>query len=134
MTKPRSIEQHRRFFGLVGAAYHQWPEKHAFKPINSEHLRAWLLCQAGHRVESRVDLSGDASETARVLPIITAALLRQYCWAESCGVTLYVTAAKSIAFDKLPHREFCKLCDEVADVIAAETGLDPEALLREKAA
>lgn len=45
--KPRSIDQHRRFYGLVKKAFGQWPEKSDFQPEDEEHLRQWLICAAG---------------------------------------------------------------------------------------
>ena len=33
-AKPRSLEQHKRYFALINPAYAQWPEMHDFKPDN----------------------------------------------------------------------------------------------------
>lgn len=134
MSKPRSIDQHRRFFGLIAAAFHHWPESHPFQPDNSEHLRSWLLVKATYCTIRTFHMDGDTDEAARLVPVITASMLGKYSWCRARGAELHVCVPQSIAFDKMPHEQFCKLNDDVDEVIRVETGLDPEALLREKAA
>jgi hypothetical protein len=135
MAKPRSLDQHKRFFAVIAATFHHWPESHkAFQPDSAEHLRSWLLVKAKHRTIKTFHLQEDASDTAALIPIVIAMMTGKHSWAWSKGNDLYVCVAESIAFDKLGHQEFCKLNDDVDEVIRVETGLDPEALLREKAA
>jgi hypothetical protein len=45
-----------------------------------------------------------------------------------------VIKPKSIAWDRLGQREFSAVRSAVEDVIKAETGLEPDQLLRERAA
>lgn len=45
----RSMEMHGMFFAFVEHCFHNWPTNHSFQPDSVEHLRAWLLAQAGHR-------------------------------------------------------------------------------------
>lgn len=132
--KPRSIDQHRRFFGLIKAAFHHWPESVNFQPDNEEHLRAWLLVKAKHRTIKTFHLPTDASDSAALIPIVIATMTGKHSWAWSKGQDLYVCVPESIAFDKIGHQQFCALNDDVDEVIRVETGLDPEALLKEKAA
>lgn len=47
------------------------------------------------------------------------------------GSTLAVYEAKSIAFHKLGQAEFNKLNDDVEAVYKAETGLDPDEVLKQ---
>ena len=47
------------------------------------------------------------------------------------GDTLVIFRPKSISFNKLGHKEFCRLNDEVDAVIEAEIGIKAERLLRE---
>jgi hypothetical protein len=54
--KVRSPADHRRFFGVIKAAFLHWPEKHEFQPEDPEHLRAWLLCRAGYKPRVRFRL------------------------------------------------------------------------------
>ena len=135
MSKPRSIDQHRRFFGLIAAAFHHWPESYKkFQPDSAEHLRAWLLVKAKRRTIKTFHMHDDASDTAALIPIVISMMTGKHSWAWAKGNDLYVCVPESIAFDKCTHAEFCKLNDDVDEVIRVETGLDPEALLRERAA
>lgn len=132
MKRSRSTEQHRRFFGVIKATFDNWPEAHAFQPDSAEHLRAWLTVRAGHRTIKTFHVGGaEASELARLLPIVTLMMLNKYCWCKADGVSaVQVCVPESIAFDKLEHADFCKLNDEVAAVIESETGLRADDLLR----
>lgn len=131
MSKPRSVDQHRRFFGVMKAVFHHWPEDHPFRPDNAEHLRSWLLVRAGHHTVKTFYLNDDATETARLIPIVIATMTGKHSWCRSRGNELHVCVPQSIAFDKMEHAAFCKLNDDVDEVIRVETGLDPEKLLRE---
>lgn len=133
MTKPRSYDQLKRFFSVIGAAFHQWPEHHPFQPQDAEHLRAWLLVRAKHCTVKTFYLTGDAEEYARVIPIIIGTMLHKHSWAKSDGNALHVCVPESINYQTLGHNAFCVLNDEV-DAIIREAGLDPDALLRERAA
>lgn len=128
--KQRSIDQHRRFFGMIAAVFNQWPEAHKFQPESAEHLRAWLLIKAGHSIIKTFILSDDASEVARLVPVITASMLGKHSWAHGDGNELKVWAPASISFDSVSHQDFQKINDDVEAVIRAETGLDPERVLR----
>jgi hypothetical protein len=131
MSKPRSIDQHRRFFAVLAAVRQHWPESHRFQPDNAEHLRAWLLVRAGHHTVKTFHLSDDATEMASLIPVIIATMTGRHSWARSHGNELHVCVPESIAFDKIGHQAFCKLNDDVDEVIRAETGLDPERLIKE---
>lgn len=133
-NKQRSIQQHKRFFSVIAAAHHHWPESHPFKPENAEHLRAWLLVKAKHLTVKTFYMSDDASEIARLLPVIMASMLGKYSWAKAKGNELQVCVPMSIKFESVGHQEFQAINDAVDEIIRAETGLDPEQLLREKAA
>lgn len=136
MTKPRSIDQHNRFFALVAALYDNWPERHPFQPDNAEHLRAWLLVKAGHRVIATLDLEGMTQEAVGNIPVIAMALFRKHIWAWVDKGKLKVCAAKSISIygkEALSHDEFQGVNDSVDGVIR-ELGFDPETLMRNQAA
>jgi hypothetical protein len=137
MTKSRSIEQHNRFFAIVSALYHQWPERHPFQPDSEEHLRAWLLIKAGHRIIATFDLAGMTPEAINTIPAISVAMFRKHVWAWADGGKLKVAAAKSISIygkEAIGHQEFCKVNDDVESVIREDVGLDPDLLMRHHAA
>lgn len=134
MSKARSIEQHRRLFAVMAATFTHWPERHPFQPQNAEHLRAWLLVKAKHSTIKTFYLDGDAKEYARVIPIITASMMGKHSWCRAEANALHVCVPESIAFDKCDHTKFCDLNNAIDEIIRAEIGLDPDHLLREKAA
>ena len=129
--KSRSPDQLRRFFGVMAAAFQHWPEAHRFQPDNAEHLRAWLLVRAGHHTVKTFYLSEDATEYARVVPMVIATMLHKHAWCRARGNELHVSVPESIAFDKLGHHEFCKLNSDIDDIIKAELGIEADQLLRE---
>jgi hypothetical protein len=129
--KPRSVEQHRRYFALMRAVFHHWPETHAVQFTSQEELRVWLQMKAGHRqIGVRTPLGEDRN---RDLFVAEAAI--RGCGSNAMPVIfadeLVVWKPKSIAFGKLGHEAFCKLNDEIDAVIKAETGLDADQLLKE---
>jgi hypothetical protein len=140
LTKHRSSPDHRRFFALVAAAFAQWPENNEYQPENEEKLRAWLICKAGARwrISTPIFLPDDATEHMRVLfrlgieAAIRAAKGEAFVTPYKDSVAVHTP--KSIAFHEMDQREFGALRAAVEDVIKAETGLDPEQLLRERAA
>lgn len=130
--KPRSYDQHKRFFAVIAAVYDQWPEQHPFQPDSAEHLRAWLLVRAKHCVINTFHLTGNTEELARVVMIITATMLKKHSWAKSEGTKLHVCVPLSIDYKTVTHQQFCKINDAVDEIIRVETGLDPDELLKQR--
>lgn len=128
----RSVHQHRRYFALIKAVHHHWPEAHPRQFADPEALRAFLQMKAGWReVAAQIPIDGLPRET--LLAIVEAAI-------RSCGSyalpilhkdTLVVFKPKSIAFHKMTHGEFCELNTAVEAVIRQETGTDAELILKE---
>lgn len=138
IVKGRSLPDHRRFFALIHAAYHHWPENHRFRPDNSEHLRAWLTAKAGHRNTTELFLpDGATPEMKRLYAIGTEAAIKATGgtgWVVPYNDSLVVISPKSIAWDEIDQKQFSVIRDAVSDVIEAETGIAVDALLREMAA
>ena len=133
MSKPRSLPQHNRFFALMQAAHNHWPEAHPFQPDSVEHLRAWLLVRAKHCVINSFHMGEDAGEAAKLLPIITATMMRKHCWAKAKGSELQVCVPISIDFKTVPQSEFARICGDVEEIIEAETGLQIADIMRQAA-
>ena len=137
-AKPRSLEQHKRYFALINAAYAQWPEMHDFKPDNVDHLRRWLQCKAGYYETRSFQLpeTDNPATMARMMEFAEALLETQpgTRFGRWIGSTLAVFIPKSIAFEKLPHKDACRLFDDVAGFIEDAIGVPAEQLLRERAA
>lgn len=136
--KPRSVEQLRRFFGVLRAMKAHWPEAAEFQPDSEEHLRKWSLIKAGHRETTDIPVSwaDDQPGLTKLASIAIEAALKAagsfpFVRAHPNGGLVRVFKAKSIAFDKLGQAEFNRLNDEVEAVYKAETGLDPDQVLKE---
>ena len=136
LTKHRSSPDHRRFFALISSAFEAWPEAHEYQPESREMLRAWLTCKAGYREATPVMLPDDATEPMRVLFRLSIEAAINAAGGVAFVVpyrdSVAVIKPRSIAWDKIGQKEFNAVRDAVEDVIKAETGLDPEELLREK--
>lgn len=137
-TKPRSLDQMRRFFAVLRAMFSHWPETSEFTPESEEHLRKWVLIKAGHRETTDVPVSfaedqpGLTKLTALAIEgALKAAGAYAFIRPHPEGGLVRVFKAKSIAFDKLGQAEFNALNDAVETVYAQETGLDPEQVLKE---
>jgi len=138
LHKARSLPDHRRFFGLISRAFHNWPEKHEFQPETSEHLRSWLLCKAGYRQATPIhmpDLATDHMRTLFRLSIEAAiAAADGFAFVVPYRDVVAVIKPKSIAWDKLGQAEFGAVRDAVSDVIERETGIAVDDLLKAEAA
>lgn len=136
LKSARSPDDHRRFFGVINAAYHHWPEGHEFAPDNAEHLRKWLLCKAGYRDVTTipVDYAEDQPAMLKLVLLTVEGAVKAadgYAFIRPHGYGLAVFKAKSIAWDKIGQKEFNAVRDAVEAVIKAELGIDPETLLKE---
>lgn len=133
--KARSGDQLRRYFAMIRAAFLHWPESHAHQFANAEELRAFVQMKAGHRtVGAQIPLTGMSKERAMLLAEAAIRGAGSYAMPVIHGDVLVIFRPKSISFGKLDHSSFCRLSDDVEAVIRNETGLDPEALLVERAA
>lgn len=129
---PRSVPQLRRYFALIKAAFHHWPEAHERQFTSEEEFRKWLQMKAGHReIGATIPLTGISKERAMLLAEASIRAAGSYAVPTIHGDTLVIHKPKSISFSKLSHKAACVLFDEVAAVIRAETGLDPDQLLKE---
>lgn len=135
--KPRSLEQLRRFFGVLRAMKHHWPETAEFQPESEEHLRKWVLVKAGHRetTDVPVEFAEDQPALTKLAALMVEAAVKAagafaFIRPHPEGGLVRVFKAKSIAFDKLWQADFNRLNDEVEAVYKAETGLDPDEVLK----
>ncbi len=130
--KARSVEQIRRYFAMIKAAFTHWPETHERQFSSSEELRAYLQMKAGAReIGAQIPLTGLHKERAMLL--VEAAI--RGAGSHSKPVihceTLVIFRPKSISFSRMAHADFCRLSDDVAAVIRNETGIDPEEMMRQ---
>jgi hypothetical protein len=125
LTKARSPNDHRRFFAAIRQAFMHWPEGE-FTPASEEHLRAWLLIQAGY---SDVAYASTIQEAIR-----EAAGEGNYPFAQRVGDQIEITTAKSISFSTLDQKAFGQIREKVEEIIEANIGVPVEQLLKEQAA
>ena len=137
--KPRSVAQLRRFFAVLRAMKSHWPEAAEFQPESEEHLRKWVVCKAGYResTDVAVPYAEDQPSITRLAAMaieqaIKAAGAFAFVRPHPDGGLVRVYKAKSIAFPAMGPAEFSKLNDEVEAVYKAETGLDPDQVLKEE--
>lgn len=134
--RPRSVEEHRRFFGIVAAAFGSWPELHEFQPESREHLRAWLICQSGPQyrtVETFTLPDAPVTIVATMMGIIEALLQREegFKFARWRGDVISITRPKSLRFDRMKQGEFHELNERVSTIVSDALGVDIETLLDE---
>jgi hypothetical protein len=130
--KPRSPDQHRRFWGLVAAAFHQWPEAHEEQFATANDLRIWVTMKVGWRdLASKTSIVGMKPDA--LVPVVQAAIKAA---GNNARVTshkgqLCVWTPKSIRFDKMGHLQFCALNQAVEEVLAGVFGITGDELLEQ---
>ena len=130
--KPRSLPQMRRFFGIIRAAFHHWPETAEVQFANEEEARKWLTMRAGWRdVGARIPLVGVKPEAAKMLAAAAIAGAKAHAWPVVHKSELIVWIPRSIAFHSMGPQEFGQLSDAVSVVIKDMTGMDAEQMMRE---
>jgi hypothetical protein len=128
--KPRSLDQHRRFWSLMRAAYQQWPVQHSEQFASMNDLRHWLTMKAGWREEvARLPIKGMKIEHAKMLAESAIAAAGGHASIVAHRGSLVVFKPISLRFDRMPHLEFCAVNDAVADVIKAELHVTADELL-----
>lgn len=137
--KPRSVAQLKRFFAVLRAMFSHWPDGAEFKPESEEHLRKYVIAKAGHRESTDIAIPETEGEPG-VTRLIAVAFESAFKWAGNYafvrphpeGGLVRIYKAKSIAFPAMGPAEFSKLNDDVEAVYKAETGLDPDQVLKEE--
>lgn len=115
LTKPRSPKHHRHFFAIIDRAFANWPENHRHQPDNPEHLRAWLLVQAGHR--DVIHDNPDHPSAEFITAIVSRVRETGYAFpAVHCGA-LAVAFPRSINWETLDQKDFNPIAESVYAVI-----------------
>lgn len=142
LAHPRSVPDHRRFFGLITKAFHHWPEGE-FIPANAEQLRAYLLVKAGHTDTAFIPAPEGCAENPAVMSLFrysvegtARAMAGKAGYFElrvSVGGVEIITP-RSIDFRTVSRREFGPIRDSVEGLVERALGVPCEQLLREEAA
>ena len=135
-TSGRSLDQHRRLFGVIKTAFDNWPEAQEFQPYSAEHLRAWLVCKSGTRWREVqvIELWPDAPVQMVAMVVqgaMEAARKRGvFSFVEARANAVFVFTPKSIAFASMSHRDFNTLSADI-DHVLTSVGFEPEQLSKE---
>ena len=131
----RTPRSHRFLMAIIAATHENWPESHLFRPVDSDHLRAWLF--AHPMVEFCNSIEGGIEGLPileRILIEASASGMRGFI-APTPGGGLAVKIPRSAAMQKnggtLRKGQFYALIDRVLAAIEAETGIARQDLRRE---
>lgn len=143
LIKPRSGADHRRYFGLIRAAWMNWPESHPQQFPNEDALRAWLLIEAGHHDVEFIAYPEECEENPAVKALFRLAIEATHAaFTRKRGyATLHVSAggveirsAKSIDFRSVSQKEFGPIREACEAILENALGVSAQELLSEKAA
>ena len=129
---PRSLEQLRRYFAVIRAAFAHWPDTNERQFSSEEELRAYVQMKAGYReIAAKIPLAGVNRQRALMLVEASIRAAGSYAVPVLHNDELVIFKPRSISFAKLGHTDFCRLNDAVATVIEQEIGVPVETLLKE---
>jgi hypothetical protein len=132
VKRPRSVDQHRRFWKLITLSFSNWPETHEMQFTSVNDLRLYLTMAAGWReVAATIPLTGVKPEVAVIVATAAMKAAGAHATAATGKGNLYIWVPKSIAFHKMGSQEFGLLNDAVSDVIARELGITADELLEQ---
>lgn len=128
----RNPRRHRRFFAAVSEAFVQWPEAHAFSPVDTEHLRSWLLTEAGYCdvMELHVSARDAPAAKAALEATMMFANVRHVFVAVGPNGRLQVRRPRSMAFASMTEIVMRPVMNRVFEILRA-AGLDPDRLADE---
>jgi len=131
---PRSGLDHRRLFAIITAAFDNWPEDHHFKPKDAEHLRKWLLVEAGRFDVVTVDKGPLDLLEAFSIAVQVAHRLNGFVRVDPEADKLYVDVPHSMDFRRMSQRDFAPVRKAIEQILCAELGVTVHALERADAA
>lgn len=147
LTRGRSLQDHRRLFGMIGKAFENWPEAHAFQPASVDQLRAWLTCRAGHYEstpifvediqlfpEEKRDVAFKLVSLAVEAAVKAALAEGSYAFTRIHGDAIAVFRPKSIAWSQVDQKAFGPIREAIENEIEAALGCRVDQLLKAEAA
>ena|SRR3990167_118025 len=133
MPHPRNKARLDLLFAILVPALHQWPEGAEFQPLSTEHLRSWLLCEAGHCDVDEVSFAG--SSKAQIIAAVTALMNRRrrkgFVHYRATKDGIKALEAKSIAFANCSETTFKRVLERAIEIIEVTIGVEIEQLKRE---
>ena len=133
----RTDEEHNLLFAVIGAAFDNWPEIHAFRPVDTEHLRAWLQIEVNDVDEFEVPdvLAHDPQQIAQIGLFFTGGK-RKFRMVSRGGhvMILRPRSLQKTGEGKRDLGEFRVVADAIYLLIEQITGITPESYKREREA
>ena len=141
LAKIRSIGDHRRFFGVIKAAFLNWPHAHEFQPTDPEHLRAWLLCRAGYHTVQTIPVEHAGADVQPAILRLVALAVEgsvkaaqaegHHAFTRVHGAGIAIFKPRSLKFETLSQKEFGPIREAVEEIIESVIGVPAGDLLRE---
>lgn len=134
-SKPRSFQQHKRYFKLCKLAFDHWPHGYYFQPVDEIEARKFLQVLAHYgKVKAIFPLSGVRKDIAISIATVAIRAVDATGFPVIRENDLRIVVPDSISYAKLKHLAFCELNDKVEAEIEKLIGVSCEQLLTEKAA
>lgn len=129
ILEARSRASHNHYFSALHEGFQNLPEKIAARWPTEEHLRKWLLCEAGWFDESEIDCSSPRHATQ------AATLIRSfddYARISVHGAKVIIRRAKSQSANAMGREAFQKSKTDVLDLLEHFTQV-PKGTLKKEA-
>ena len=125
VEESRNPKRHAMFFAVLAEAFKNWPEAHEFKPESPEHLRAWLLCKAGHceTIDIHVPAGANLSMHPMMLALVAFTGSKSVFVGPTKSGNLRAFRPKSQSFSRCKEADIKPIIDRVYDIIAVESGM-----------
>ena len=128
----RSVDQHRRIFAVVRAAFLHWPETNSRQFPPAEGRRKYLKMPAGNREPAaRIPPIATRKEQAIILAEAAIRAAGAFAVPEVHGAELVIWKPQSINFASLSHLKFCDLNRAVDEVLVEQMDMTGDQLLAE---
>lgn len=134
ITKPRSVRQNNLLHALIQAAHEN--QRGGPKFETWEHLKAWLLIEAGHCEEIRYSIGRIDPKLAMLVAGGMVAAIRQRFEFMAAGIDrgrneVVMRFAKSVSFRQCDSETMAGIMDRVVAHICTDIvpGMDPESIL-----
>jgi hypothetical protein len=135
LTRMRSVRQNAFFHALIQAAFEN--QRGGPKVDTWEHLKGWLLVEAGHFDEARFSIGSIHPSVAALVGGGFAKEMRKRWSYMATGVDtkrneIYMRFPQSVSFKSCDAERMKQVVDRVTAIICTEVvpGMDPETIMK----
>lgn len=134
IAHPRNYARRAKLFAFLPAVLNQWPaEKTGFKPLDRDHLRSWLLCEANFCEVDELEFTG--ADPQRMVYQITAFMNRhhghKYVHYKETETGIRALIPKSISDAKCSEKDFLQVFNSIVEIVELTLGCSIETLKKE---